>query len=111
MSPQAFICGLETQTPDEQLPKLLRLAWTLRRVVGIHAKTSTLRYILLVDAAPRNQKPGCGTADPWPPCLKRRSSDFNGFKQTRRGGAKRTQLNPAYNHFAYFLLTMHTWVL
>lgn len=29
MSPQAFICGLEAQTSNEQLAKLFRLAWNL----------------------------------------------------------------------------------
>lgn len=29
MSPQAFVCGLEAQTPNEQLTELLRLTWDL----------------------------------------------------------------------------------
>ena len=29
VSPQAFICGLKAQTPNEQLAELLRLAWDL----------------------------------------------------------------------------------
>lgn len=34
MSPQAFICGLEAQPPNEQFAKLLRLAWNLHNGEG-----------------------------------------------------------------------------